>query len=188
MKVHGNFKGGVHVDDRGWLRISAGPHRDVRVATLVAEAMLGRKLKPSEDVDHRDRDRLNCEWTNLIVRDHTEHGYVSSKQRWYVETVILPEQDKEWKQYLKEKDEIDGTDFGFSTAVEGSGKECTVDVRRTDDGSEDGGVQRPVQRKRKRDVPVPAAKAGKFTRRSGASRKSGHRSAPTTKVACARQK
>jgi hypothetical protein len=37
------FKGGVYVDDKGYLRISAGKHRGKRVATLIAEAMIGRK-------------------------------------------------------------------------------------------------------------------------------------------------
>lgn len=71
---------GTYVDDKGYLRISAGPHRGVRVHTLIAEAKLGRKLEKWEDVDHIDQDRLNCHPTNLRVLDHRTHGWVSSKQ------------------------------------------------------------------------------------------------------------
>lgn len=72
---------GTYVDDKGYPRISAGPHRNVRVHTLVAEAMLGRPLEKHEDVDHfPDPSKLNCHWTNLRVIDHRTHGYVSSAQ------------------------------------------------------------------------------------------------------------
>lgn len=71
---------GTYVDEKGYPRISAGPHRGVRVHTLVAEAMLGRKLEKHEDVNHVDQNKLNCEWTNLEVLDHRTHGYVSSQQ------------------------------------------------------------------------------------------------------------
>jgi hypothetical protein len=74
------FKGGVYVDDKGYLRISAGKHRGKRVATLIAEAMIGRKLLPTEDVHHLNEDKLDCEWTNLEVIGHSLHGYVSAKQ------------------------------------------------------------------------------------------------------------
>lgn len=72
---------GTYVDDKGYPRISAGPYRNVRVHTLVAEAMLGRPLEKHEDVDHfPDPSKLNCHWTNLRVIDHRTHGYVSSAQ------------------------------------------------------------------------------------------------------------
>lgn len=71
---------GTYVDEKGYPRISAGKHRGVRVHTLIAEAMLGRKLEKHEDVHHKDGDKLNPEWTNIEVVDHTAHGYVSSAQ------------------------------------------------------------------------------------------------------------
>lgn len=72
---------GTYVDEKGYPRISAGPYRGVRVHTLVAEAMLGRKLEKWEDVDHHpDPNKLNCHWTNLRVLDHKTHGWVSSQQ------------------------------------------------------------------------------------------------------------
>lgn len=79
------FNGGVSVDRKGYLVIKAGPLRDVRVHTLVAEAMLGRKLEKWEDVDHYpDPDKMNCAWTNLRVIDHRTHGHVSSAQAQYM--------------------------------------------------------------------------------------------------------
>lgn len=74
------FGGGVRVDAKGYLVVKAGPHRDVRVHTIVAEAMLGRKLEKHEDVHHRNGDKLDCSWTNLEVIDHRIHGWVSSAQ------------------------------------------------------------------------------------------------------------
>jgi hypothetical protein len=74
------FKFGTHTDEKGYLRISAGKHRNKRVATLVAEAMLGRELLPTEDVHHKNEDKKDCDWRNLEVIDHTLHGWVSAKQ------------------------------------------------------------------------------------------------------------
>jgi hypothetical protein len=72
---------GTHVDSKGYLRISSGPHRNIRVHTLVAEALLGRKLEKWEDVDHYpDPNKLNCSFNNLRVLDHRTHGWVSSQQ------------------------------------------------------------------------------------------------------------
>jgi hypothetical protein len=93
------------------LVIKAGPHRDVRVHTLVAEAMLGRKLKPDEDVHHKDENKLNCDWRNLEVKGHKDHGAVSSRQRWYFKQHDIKAQ-KEWDEYF------DGDDAGSGTATE----------------------------------------------------------------------
>lgn len=70
---------GTYVDDKGYPRISAGPLKGVRVHTLVAEAMLGRKLLPTEDAHHKDENKLNPHWTNLEVIDHKAHGAHSQK-------------------------------------------------------------------------------------------------------------
>lgn len=74
------FTGGVRVDTKGYLVIKAGPLRDVRVHTLVAEAKLGRKLEKHEDVHHKDGDKLNCDPANLEIIDHRVHGWVLSAQ------------------------------------------------------------------------------------------------------------
>lgn len=80
------FTGGTCVDSKGYLVIKAGPHRDVRVATLVLEAKLHRKLRRDEDVHHLDGNKLNmgeC-GRNLQVKGHADHGAVSNKQRMFL--------------------------------------------------------------------------------------------------------
>ena len=92
------FSGGVYEDDKGYLRISAGKHRGVRVATLVAEAMLGRKLKPDEDVHHKDEDKLNPEWSNLEVLSHKEHGAVTRMQHQFLKRKEKHDREQ-WESY-----------------------------------------------------------------------------------------
>lgn len=88
---------GTYVDERGYPRISAGPLRGIRVHTLIAEAMLGRKLEKHEDVDHfPDPDKLNCAWTNLRVIDHKKHGWVSSAQAQFMRRRETQER-QEWE-------------------------------------------------------------------------------------------
>lgn len=95
------FTGGVSVDKKGYLTIKAGPHRDKRVHILVAEAMLKRKLKPDEDVDHLDGCKLNPEWTNLKVRSKSDHGCVSNRQKWFLKNRELHER-KQWEEWINE--------------------------------------------------------------------------------------
>lgn len=78
------FNGGMKIDSKGYLTITAGPLRGVRVHRLVAAAKVGRPLKKSEDVHHLDGDKLNCTPDNLEILGHTEHGAVSAKQHWYL--------------------------------------------------------------------------------------------------------
>lgn len=90
------------IDSKGYLTIKAGPCRDMRVHTLVAEAMLGRSLRKDEQVHHKDEDKLNCHWKNLIVLDKSTHGFLSSKQRWFVQKKIHDFERWQWEQALKE--------------------------------------------------------------------------------------
>lgn len=98
------FNGGTRVDSKGYLVIKAGPHRDVRVATLVLEAKLGRKLRKDEDVHHIDGDKLNlgeC-GSNLKALGKAEHGAVSNKQRMFLKA--KEERDrKQWEEYHGEE-------------------------------------------------------------------------------------
>lgn len=88
---------GTYVDEKGYPRISAGPHRGVRVHTLVAEAMLGRKLEKHEDVHHKNEDKLDCAWTNLEVIDHRHHGWISSQQAQFMKRKE-EEERREWEE------------------------------------------------------------------------------------------
>jgi len=91
---------GTFVDSKGYLTISAGPLRMVRVHRLIAAAKLGRPLKKDEDVHHRDGDKLNCAPDNLEILGHKEHGCVSAKQHHY-----LTEHDiklkSEWDEFFE---------------------------------------------------------------------------------------
>jgi len=91
------------VDSKGYLVIKAGPHRDVRVATLVLEAKLGRKLKPDEDCHHINGDKLDlgdC-GSNLEALGKAVHGAVSNKQRMFLK--LRDEQEKKaWDEYHSE--------------------------------------------------------------------------------------
>ncbi len=95
------FNGGVHIDERGYLRISAGPHRGRRVHEMIAEAMMGRELKPDEQVHHRNSDKLDCDWRNLEVLGINEHGAVSSRQAWYFKLHDIREK-AEWDEFWAE--------------------------------------------------------------------------------------
>jgi hypothetical protein len=92
-------KGGVRLDSKGYLVIKAGPQRDVRVHTLVAEAKLGRKLKADEEVHHRDGNKLNNDPSNLQVLGKAEHGTISNHQRWYFKEHDIKAQ-KQWDEYF----------------------------------------------------------------------------------------
>lgn len=110
------FSGGVSVDKSGYLVVKAGPCRDIRVHTLVAEAMLGRKLRSDEDVDHYDGDKLNPVWTNLRVRGKAEHGAVSNRQRWFLEHREQAER-KQWEEWIN-----NGGDKPLTEGDDGSGE------------------------------------------------------------------
>lgn len=77
---------GHHLHSKGYLRVSAGPLRNKYIHRIVAAAMLGRELRVDEDVHHKDFDKTNFHWTNLVVMGHRDHTWVSSKQHWYMKT------------------------------------------------------------------------------------------------------
>lgn len=85
-------------------RFTAGPLRGQYIHRVIAAAMLGRKLSRDEQVDHKDRNRLNCWFTNLIIRGESDHGWVSAKQAWY-----MKQKDgklkAEWDEFMAAKDE-----------------------------------------------------------------------------------
>jgi hypothetical protein len=64
--------------------------------------MLGRELDKSEQVHHKDFDKRNFHWTNLLVCGEKDHGWVSARQAWY-----MAERDrklkKEWDEFMDEQ-------------------------------------------------------------------------------------
>lgn len=66
--------------EQRYLRITSGPQRGRYVHQLVAEALLGRPLLPTEEVDHDNGDTLDNTWTNLKVLTKVEHGKKTRRQ------------------------------------------------------------------------------------------------------------
>ena len=61
-----------------YIRVCAGPQRHRYLHALVAEALLGRALRPEETVEHENGDTLNNSFTNLVVVSRAEN----SRLRW----------------------------------------------------------------------------------------------------------
>jgi hypothetical protein len=94
----------MYIDSKGYWSYSAGPNRNKRVHTVLMEKHLGRKLKKSEQVHHRDENKLNNEehWDgkwNLELMDVVKHGAVSAAQHWFLRTFIWPREKQEWDEY-----------------------------------------------------------------------------------------
>jgi len=83
-------------------RVTAGPLRHKYIHRIVAAAMLGRELMCDEEVHHKDNDRRNFNWDNLIVIGEKDHGWVSAKQAWYMrsEDILAKTQ---WDEFMEEE-------------------------------------------------------------------------------------
>lgn len=94
------FKGGVsHHSNGGYLKFTAGPLRDKFVHIVIAEAVLGRKLKRDEHVHHKDGNTKNPHPSNLLVIDAATHNAVSNRQYWYLKQKYRRE-DAAWNAYF----------------------------------------------------------------------------------------
>lgn len=94
------FSGGVSQHSNGgYLKITAGPLRNKLVHVVVAEAMLGRPLRPDERVHHKDGNVKNPHPTNLVVLDVTVHNAVSNRQYWYLKQKYSRE-EAAWRAYF----------------------------------------------------------------------------------------
>lgn len=91
---------GTYLSDKGYPRLSAGPERGKYVHILIAEAMMGRELKRDEIVHHKDGDRCNPRWTNLLVINERVHNAVSARQYWYLKQKFAREQAA-WLAYFE---------------------------------------------------------------------------------------
>ena len=81
-------------------RVTAGPLRHRYIHRIVAAALLGRELKKDEEVHHKDHDRRNFNWDNLLVLGGKDHGWVSSKQAWYMREHDI-QRKAEWDEYME---------------------------------------------------------------------------------------
>lgn len=95
------FSGGVTPEHKpgGYPRMSCGPQRNKFVHVLVAEGILGRKLRADEHIHHKDGNVKNPHWSNLLVMDATTHNAVSNRQYWYLKQKYSRE-DAAWEAYF----------------------------------------------------------------------------------------
>jgi len=80
---NGKWKGGTTVSNDGYLRITAGPLRNVYVHILVLEAKLHRKLASNEEAHHINGDRLDPRPENLEPKTIEEHRpFLNGRPKW----------------------------------------------------------------------------------------------------------
>lgn len=95
--------GTSHKTTKRYLRITAGPLRWQYVHRIVAAAWIGRDLTKDEEVHHRDQDRRNCHFSNLVIWGEKDHGWVSAKQSYYMKCKDEKEK-KEWDAFMVEQE------------------------------------------------------------------------------------
>lgn len=84
-------------------RVTAGPLRHKYIHRIVAAALIGRELTRDEEVHHKDSDRRNFNWDNLLVLGEKDHGWVSSKQNWYMKSHDI-KLKREWDEYMESEE------------------------------------------------------------------------------------
>lgn len=94
---------GFTITKKGYPRITAGPLRGKYLHRVIAAAMLGRELTKDEEVDHRNRNKLDFGHTNLVIRGHKEHGWVSAKQAWFMRRKDATLK-REWDEFMETRD------------------------------------------------------------------------------------
>lgn len=99
------YKNGVTAKTtKRYPRVTAGPLRNQYVHRVVAAALVGRELSKDEEVHHKDGNRLNFWFANLMVLGEKDHGWVSSKQAWYMREHDI-KLKKEWDTFMDEEHE-----------------------------------------------------------------------------------
>lgn len=88
---------------KGYPRVTAGPLRHQYIHRIVAAALIGRELKCDEEVHHRDGDRLNFHYSNLIVLGNKDHGWVSAKQAYFMREIKEPADKREWDDFMEQE-------------------------------------------------------------------------------------
>lgn len=69
--------------------------------------MIGRDLRPDEEVDHIDQDRRNFHFSNLVIRGHADHGWKSAKQAGFLKQKLSAREQQEyqdWQEFMQESD------------------------------------------------------------------------------------
>lgn len=78
-------KGGLSITDNGYLRFNQtkanGKNAGRRLHDIIAEMVIGRKLKPVEVVHHKDGNKMNNSPSNLQVMTRGEHTRLHKRQK-----------------------------------------------------------------------------------------------------------
>jgi hypothetical protein len=91
--------GRYHLTEKGYFRYHSSHHRNRYVHRVIVEQKLGRQLRKDEDVHHRNGVKTDNRLRNLQILSHTEHGWVSAKQHWYMKRKEETDK-KEWEEYF----------------------------------------------------------------------------------------
>lgn len=96
------FKGGTSLHSNGgYIKFTAGPLRDQFVHVVIAEAMLGRKLRDDEHVHHKDGNVRNPHHSNLIVLGKDVHNAISNRQYHYLKNFVVRPEAAAWAAYFE---------------------------------------------------------------------------------------
>ena len=90
-KEHPSWKGGRSINSQGYVRITIGPRKRVNEHRFVMEKYLGRKLKSTEIVHHKNDIRSDNRIENLQLMkwgEHTRHHHLGKKQNRRLSPII----------------------------------------------------------------------------------------------------
>lgn len=97
---------GTFVDSKGYIRITRGPQKDLRLHQLVALAKFGEvALAKDVTIHHRDGNKLNNHPDNLVLLREADHGAVSAAQAYWFKTHDIKAKQS-WDEWFEEQDRM----------------------------------------------------------------------------------
>lgn len=107
--------------------------------------MIGRDLRKDEEVHHRDSDKMNFHFSNLIVLGEADHNWCSTKQAWFMRNRDR-EEKKHWDAFMAEEEKAQKAEIAESK-LEGEGwsyEDGGIDIRYEQFRQSGGGSARGV--------------------------------------------
>jgi hypothetical protein len=89
MEKNGNWKGGKRHNRQGYVLLTTGGGATKSEHRMIAENILGRKLKRSEHVHHVDGDKSNNTHTNLLICDWGFHRWFHNKMSFLYQQLMF---------------------------------------------------------------------------------------------------